>query len=129
MMVVPRPDLSRGGLEVLELLLRSHDDVRLRGVVAHWPIAGPPGRVLLHWPASPAPEALDLESVAPETADLYLFRDPDRRLEDRVLDFLCLICGAKGLPHLRGKHPSIELPPGQETPDELRIERTLLERG
>ena len=64
-----------------------------------------------------------------EAADLYLFRDPDRRLEDRVLDFLCLICGAKGMPGVRGTVPTICLAPGQESQDEYRIGKALLDRG
>lgn len=129
MMIVPRPDLGHGGLEVVELLLRSHDDVRLRGIVAFWPIAGPPRRVRLHWPLQTDASELDLDSVTVEAADLYLYRDPDRRLEDRVLDFLCLICGAKGMPGVRGTVPTICLAAGQETPDEYRIGKALLERG
>ena len=135
MLVVPRGDLGGEGLEVVELLLRSHDDVRLRGIVAHWPIAGPPRRVLLHWPSvEPGasggdPARLDLRVGNPGDAELYLFRDPVRRLEDRVLDFLCLLCGARGLPQLRGSTPAMELAPGQGTPDEYRIGKTLLERG
>jgi hypothetical protein len=129
MMIVPRPDLGPEGLEVVELLLRSHDDVRLRGIVAYWPIAGPPHRVRLHWPLCTETSELSLGDTSVEAADLYLFRDPDRRLEDRVLDFLCLICGAKGMPGLQGIKPSIELAPSQSQQDEYRIGKSLLDRG
>ncbi|MBC8451249.1 MAG: hypothetical protein H8D72_00920 [Planctomycetes bacterium] len=129
MLLVPRPDLGSNGLEVIELLLRSHDDLRLRGIVAFHPIAGPPPRVRLYWPRSEAFESLDLDQVGSNTAHLYLIRDPDRRLEDRVLDFLCLLCAAKGLPALEGTCPEIELDQPEAAPDEYRIGRTLLERG
>jgi len=129
MLIVPRPDLGSKGLEVVELLLRSHDDLRLRGIMAHYPIAGPPRRVRLEWPRAEQLEHLSLELVTPETAHLYLIRDPDRRLEDRVLDFLCLLCAAKGLPVLEGTCPEIELATPPTAPDEYRIGRALLDRG
>lgn len=131
MLIAPRPDLSAeaGGLEVVELLLRSHDGLRLRGLVGRYPIAGPPSRVLLRWPSQEELHRLSFEEVSLDAAYLYLFRDPDRRLEDRVLDFVCLLCAAKGLPALEGTCPEIELAEGQTPPDEYRIGRTLLERG
>jgi len=131
MLIAPRPDLAAavGGLEVVELLLRSHDDLRLRGLVARYPIAGPPTRVLLRWPSHGEVHQLDFEEVKPDTAYLYLIRDPDRRLEDRVLDIVCLMCAAKGLPALEGTRPQVELASGQIAPDEYRIGRALLDRG
>ena len=131
MLIVPRPDLAAevGGLEVIELLLRSHDDLRLRGIVARFPIAGPPSRVLLRWPPANELDRLDFAEVNLDATYLYLFRDPDRRLEDRVLDFVCLLCAARGLPALEGTRPSIALADGQPHLDEYRIGRALLDRG
>ena len=131
MLIAPRPDLAAdvGGLEVVELLLRSHDDLRLRGLVARFPIVGPPTRVLLRWPSQTELHQLQFEEVNLDAAYLYLFRDPDRRLEDRVLDFVCLLCAAKGLPALEGTRPKVELASGQTAPDEYRIGRALLDRG
>jgi hypothetical protein len=131
MLIAPRPELAAevAGLEVVELLLRSHDDLRLKGIVARFPITGPPSRVLLRWPDAASLDRLPFEEVDPGAAHLYLFRDPDRRLEDRVLDFVCLLCAAKGLPALEGTRPTIELAEGQRAPDEYRIGRALLDRG
>lgn len=129
MQVFGRSDLSKRGLEVSELVLRSHDDLHLRGVVAHFPIAGPPNRVQIRWPNCPSPDLLNLDEVGSQAAMLFILKDSDRRLEDRVLDFLCLLCAAKALPALQGRLPHIELAPGQIKPDEYRIGRTLLRRG
>ena len=129
MQVFGRPDLSRGGLEVSEMVLRSHDGLHLCGVVAHFPIAGPPNRVQVRWSNSSSADLLNLGVVGSEAATLFIFKDLGRRLEDRVLDFLCLLCATKALPAFQGHLPQIELAPKQPKPDEYRIGRTLLRRG
>jgi hypothetical protein len=132
MLIVPRHDLEAPGLEVIELLLRSHDGVRLRGLVSWWPITGAPKRVLLHWPSGQGAPGSHLASSTPDrpgTADLHLYGDPDRRLEDRVLDFVCLICGARNMPETRQVRLSLQAAPGQDEPDEFRIGKALLDKG
>lgn len=132
MLIVPRHDLEAPGLEVVELLLRSHDGVRLRGLVSWWPITGAPKRVLLHWPndqGTPGSHLAEASPNHPGTADLYLYGDPDRRLEDRVLDFVCLICGARNMPGAREARLSLQAAPGQDEPDEFRIGKALLDKG
>jgi hypothetical protein len=132
MLIVPRHDLEVPGLQVVELLLRSHDGLRLRGLISWWPIAGAPKRVLLHWPCAQETPGSHLRDPSPKNwgvADLYLYGDPDRRLEDRVLDFVCLICGARNMPEAREARPRMEIAPGEAEPDEYRIGRALLEMG
>jgi hypothetical protein len=132
MLILPRPDLEVPGQEVVELLLRSHDGVRLKGLVSWWPISGDPKLVTLHWPTDGMDPRLHLLRSAPNNlgaADLYLYPDPDRRLEDRVLDFICMISGARKMPKARRDNLRLELASGEIEPDEYRIGKALLDRG
>jgi len=132
MLIVPRHDLEVPGLRVMDLLLRGHDGMRLRGLISWWPITGAPNRVLLHWPNGQEAPGSHLGESQPENvgiAHLYLYGDPDRRLEDRVLDFVCLICGTRSMPEARQARPRLEIAPGEAEPDEYRIGRALLEKG
>ena len=84
--LVPRPDLSGNGREVVEFRLRAHDGQRLWGLLgrSEWHQGDRPAHVRVVGP-SERPE-IDRKALEEGISDIVLQESAGRRLEDRVLD-------------------------------------------
>ena len=104
LVLCPRPDLSRAGIEVLEMRLQAHDGTALRVLVGRSAFArrGESVRVRPGWPGVPkGPRELDWASLEQGTTDVVLSFGADRRLEDRVLDVIRTVeaaCSLESVP-------------------------------
>jgi hypothetical protein len=87
---VPRTDLSRPGIEVIELRIKSHDGATIRALMAHSAFHRNGGAVHLRTCYDLETCALDWGAVEQGTSDVVFPYPPDRKLEDRVLDVLRL---------------------------------------
>lgn len=92
--IFPRADLSRPGVEVIELRVRAHDGARLTAFLARSAFAGQGLEVRLRACGDPCSGALDFSAVESGGTDLVFQYPPDRRLEDRVLDVLRIVAAA-----------------------------------
>ena len=97
LVIFPRPDLERPGIEVLELRLRAHDGERLSALLARSSFAQSGESVRLRPCQELSSCQLAWQEVESGHTDL-IFRYPGdpgtRRLEDRVLDVLRVIQAA-----------------------------------
>lgn len=98
--IFPRPDLSRPGIEVIELRLRAHDGTRLTALLSRSAFAGQGDEV--HLRACPCLKGIELDFSTVEMGgtDLVFEYPPERRLEDRVLDVLRVldaVCSIEGI--------------------------------
>ena len=86
--VVPRPDLSGNGRDVVEFRLRAHDGTRLWGLLARsdWHKGSRPALIRVVGPCE-RPE-VDNRTLEAGTTELILQEPAGRRLCDRVLDVL-----------------------------------------
>jgi hypothetical protein len=92
--VFPRPDLSRPGIDVVELRLSAHDGLRLTALLARSAFAETGMVVRLRACNDPKNAELDFSAVEEGGTDLVFQYPPDRRLEDRVLDVLRIVAAA-----------------------------------
>jgi hypothetical protein len=97
LVIFPRPDLSRPGIEVLELRLRAHDGARLTALLARSAFAGTGLEVRLRACSKTEESELDFSAVEAGGTDLVFEYPPERRLEDRVLDVLRIVAAACSL--------------------------------
>jgi len=127
LMIVPRPDLSGNGREVVEFGIRAHDGVRLWGLLARpvWHDGRRPARVRMVGP-SERPE-VDRGAVEGGDAD-FVFQEPaGRRLEDRVLDVLRVCQLAVGTDGIDSGRLHFVSPSDRREPDEFLIAKQLLD--
>lgn len=94
---IPRSELSRPGIEVIELRLRSHDGLPLRALMARSEYHRAGGQVQLRNCADLATCAIDWGAVERGTCDLVFCYPAEHRLENRVLDVLRVIKAASSL--------------------------------
>jgi hypothetical protein len=92
--IFPREDLSRPGVEVIELRLRAHDGERLTALLARSAFAGTGVEVRVRACPNQQEGELDLSAVETGETDLVFRYPPERRLEDRVLDVLRIVDAA-----------------------------------
>lgn len=92
--VYPRADLSRPGIEVVELRLAAHDGVRLMALLARSAFAETGLVLRLRACSDPRNAELDFSAVEEGGTDLVFQYPPGRRLEDRVLDVLRIVAAA-----------------------------------
>ncbi|HED65830.1 MAG TPA: hypothetical protein ENJ09_09780 [Planctomycetes bacterium] len=124
---IPREDLSRPGVEVLELRLRAHDGTGLRALLAHSTYTRSAREVHLRTCRDFETCALDFGAVSRGTSDVVFPYPPDHRIEDRVLDLLRLTTAVSRLEHV-DEH-AVELYCGCRTrPDEFRVADLLRDR-
>lgn len=98
--IFPRPDLSRPGIEVIELRLRAHDGARLTALLSRSAFAGHGEEVHLRACSGLGEIQLDFPAVEMGGTDLVFEYPPERRLEDRVLDVLRVldaVCSIEGI--------------------------------
>jgi hypothetical protein len=126
--IFPRSDLSRPGIDVVELRLRAHDGARLEALLARSSFAGIGQEVCLHSSEGLEHAVLDFKAVEMGSSDLVFQFPPDRRLEDRVLDVLRIVdaaCSLEGVDCSRLKFQ--ERPCGVQ--DEFAIVRFIRKEG
>lgn len=126
-MIVPRPDLSRAGLEVVEFRLKAHDGVRLWGLLSRpgWRGGVRPARIRMVGPAERP--MVDTRALDQGYAD-FIFQEPaGRRLEDRVLDVIRVAQMAFGTDGVDRGQVSFSCPTGRREPDEFLIAQQLLD--
>jgi hypothetical protein len=110
---IPRPDLARPGIEVLELRLRAHDGATLSGLLARSAYHRTGGEVNLRLCGDLETSALDWRAVEAGATDLVFHHPPERHLQDRVLDVVrvteaaCALGSVDGsrIRFLAGNHP------------------------
>jgi hypothetical protein len=88
LVILPRPDLSRPGVEVLELRLQAHDRTAVRAILGRSAFARAGEHVRVRPAGQRDPEQLDWAALEQGRTDVSLCFPPGRRLEDRVLDVL-----------------------------------------
>lgn len=89
--IFPCPELSRPGIDVIELWLRAHDGERLTALLARSAFAGSGLRVQLRSCGDLAQAVIDWGSVERGGSDLVYCHPPGRKLEDRVLDVVRIV--------------------------------------
>lgn len=126
--VFPRPDLSRPGIEVVELRLAAHDGARLTALLAHSAFAENGLVVRLRTCPDPDGSKLDFSAVEEGGTDLVFQYPPERRLEDRVLDVLRVVAAACSVENVDCSKVSFQ--PSDSCPqDEFAIVQYLREMG
>jgi hypothetical protein len=98
--IFPRPELSRPGVEVIELRVRAHDGARLTALLARSAFADVGLEIRLRACPEALGSELDFGAVEKGGTDLILQYPPERRLEDRVLDVLRVATAACSLEHI-----------------------------
>ena len=126
--IYPRPDLTRAGIEVIELRLRAHDGARLTALVARSAFAERGQNLRLRACSQLVGTALDYTAVEAGATDL-IFRYPaDRRLEDRVLDLLRIMDAACSLEGVECKDVTFR-PSDSCVHDEFALVQFLVQEG
>jgi len=129
LVVTPRPDYGRPGIEVAELRLRAHDGERLQALLCR-PCFGCQGDALLvEVCEAPCPEELDWGAVEEGAVEVLFRYPPGRRLEDRVLDVVRVFQAACSIEPGEGGPVSFGRRQGCGPADELVIVSRLHERG
>lgn len=126
--IFPRPDLSRPGVEVIELRMRAHDGARLTAFLARSAFADVGLEVRLRACGEAQEASLDFTTVEGGGSDLVFRYPAERRLEDRVLDVLRVLgaaCSLEGVDCSKVRfHPSDSC-----VQDEFVIAQFLREQG
>jgi len=126
--IFPRADLSRPGIEVIELRMRAHDGARLAALVARSAFAEVGQEVHLRSESDLSDTELDHHLVERGGTDL-VFRYPlPRRLEDRVLDLVRILDAACSLEGIECKDVVL-CPSGTCIQDEFAIVQFLRQEG
>ena len=126
----PRPDLSRPGLETIELRLRGHDGARLRGLFVRPSFQAGETEVDLVASEFLGPEAVDWDRALEEGASILVYeRMTPRRLEDRVLDLLRFASAACEMDGVDSSLLVFRTTPDCERADEVRIAERIRDRG
>lgn len=127
LVVTPRPDFGRPGMEVAEFRLRAHDGERLHALICR-PCFGCQGDALVVQPCEGiSPEAVDWGAVEDGTVEVLFEYPPERRLEDRVLDVIRVFQAACSIEP--GEGGPVSFGADGEARDELLIVSRLHERG
>ena len=125
---IPREDLARPGIEVVELRLKAHDGARLRALLARSAFHKDGRVVHLRTCADLTTCALDFGAVAKGASDVVFPYPTGRRLEDRVLDVLQLartVCSVESV-----ECRAVTFHCGhQPQPDEFRLAELMREEG
>lgn len=132
LLLFPRPDLGRPGIEVTELRLRSSAGHGLRGLFARSAFAGGGLVTRLRMVGDAGPEELDWECIQSGSADLQYCRPAESGplpLEDRVLDVLRVARAATTLDGVEARRIRVFQPADRPFADELLIAQKLLGSG
>ncbi|MCZ6598164.1 MAG: hypothetical protein O7B99_11030 [Planctomycetota bacterium] len=126
LLVFPRPDLSRPGVEVIELSMRAHDGVDLRCILARPAFSSAGDVVHLRVVEEFAFAEPDWNLIEEGRTDLVVTFPPQRRLEDRVLDVLRVTQAAASAETLDWERVDLSTHPGC---DELVLADLLRAKG
>lgn len=114
---------------MLELHWRGHDGVPLQALLARPVFRAEDSPIRLRLAGYCESESLDCEHIAAGGSELVFAPPPNRRLEDRVLDVLRLICCVSTLDGVE-PHDVQLAPPEEVNPaDELLIAERLREEN
>jgi len=129
LMLFPRPDLARPGIEVIEMRFAGQDGAPLTALLGRPAMEARPRRTHLRL----VPEG---EELAPDWAvlreghlDLVMESPGERRLEERVLDLMRLVRCACSLEGVDEESLDLEPEQGGHGPDELLICASLRAQG
>lgn len=125
---IPRDDLARPGVEVVELRLKAHDGAPLRALLARSAFHRAGGEVHLRTCCDFETCALDFRAVERGTSDVVFPFPPGHRLEDRVLDVLRVARTISTVESIEAE--AVRLYSGHRTPpDEFRIAELVRDSG
>ncbi len=125
---IPRTELSRPGIEVVELRLRGHDGARLNALLARSAFAGTGLRVQVRACGDLAGAVLDFGTVESGGSDLVFCYPPNRRLEDRVLDVIRIVGAACSVECVDCQRVTF-VPSGEHVQDEFAIAEFMRKEG
>lgn len=127
LLLTPRADLSGRGLEVAEFRIRSHDGLRLWGLMARsrWHADERPARIR-QVEIGEVPE-IDADTVRSGIAEFVYQVPPGRRLEDRVVDALRVCKMVGSMDGIDAGHVAFACPRDEREPDEFLIAQHLLD--
>ncbi len=128
LVIVPREDLSRPGVDVLELRLQAHDETAVRALLGRSAYARR-GELVRLRPAGDDPEALDWSALDQGSTDVVVSFASDRRLEDRVLDVLRVAEAVSSLESVDQGHLRLGNGRPAECEDAFVLAGLLRERG
>lgn len=128
LLVFSRPELSLPGGEALELWLRAHDGIRLRGILGRSLMSLPEPELRLELLASGEAGTLEWDEISRGRADLLFEPPPSRRLEDRVLDAVRICQATRAVTGVPSGPLRLVLE-GSKAADELQIADRLLAAG
>ena len=129
LVLVPRPEDSRPGTELLELRLRAHDGERLVALLARMAFGQRCQNVHLHSAPHAEADAIDWGAVENGTTDVVFGFPPQHRLEDRVLDVLRVTRAACEVESVDGARAELGPCGPEPTADAVCIARMIREKG
>ena len=119
LLIFPRPDLARPGIEVIELRLRAHDCERLVCILGRPSFCATGEAVQVRICDRVEGPELDWHAIEEGSTDL-VFACPDgRRLEDRVLDVLRVAMAAASVESTDWRE--VGLLPRRDTPKDEQV--------
>ena len=126
LLVVPRPDLSSAAVEVAEIRMRTHDGIRLWGMMGRCTLGTKPlpARIRMVGPGESV--EVDRGAICEGFCDLVIQEPAGRRLEDRVLDVMRACQTASDLDHVDSTRVSFEFGGEEAKPDEFHIASHLM---
>ena len=124
MIVFPRPDLSRPGVEVVELRVTAHDGARLIGILGRPSFCAQGDVVHVRVTDALTSPELDWHAIEEGESDLVFSFPPERSLEDRVLDVLRVAQSAASLESTSWKE--VHLIPRRDAPKDEQVLADLL---
>lgn len=127
LVICPRPDLSRPGIEVLELRLQAHDRAPIRALLGRSAFARHGELVGVRVADSEVSDELDRAAIEAGRTDVLVLLSPRRRLEDRVLDVLRVVEACCSLESV--DCDQVVLGPGPHARDELVVAGLLRDEG
>ena len=128
LLVYPRPDLSEPGVEVVELCLHAHDEVRLSGLLARSVFRRPDQPVRLRTIEELDPGDVSWDTVRTGEAELLLRIPVDRCLKDQVLDIVRACQAATRVDGIEGCAVLLDSPENSPVSDAVLIAGHLLEQ-
>ena len=129
LLVTPRPDLSSSVLEVGEIRMKTHDGIRLWGMMGRLTLGCAEQPARIRFVAADEEVTIDRDAVKEGCVDLVLQEPTGRRLEDRVLDVMRACQTAIDLDGIDPENVTFEFERPEQQPDEVRIASHLLSRS
>ena len=124
LLVTPRPDLSRPGVEVVELRVTAHDGARLIGILGRPSFCAQGDVVHVRVADAASCSELDWHAIEDGESDLVFASPPERSLADRVLDVLRVAQSAATLESTSWKE--VHLLPRHNAPKDEQVLANLL---